>query len=86
MIQSNSEFTFSYFPSLGLRGSVVITNKHSVPAEFQWHAREEVDTNSFYMMHPSGMCHLNSTCRSMSIPFRGSNAQVIYGEESPVYT
>ena len=46
-----------YFPlpNLGLRGSVIITNKHGVAVLFQWHAREEVDTETFYMMHPSGM-------------------------------
>lgn len=38
----------------GLRGSVVVTNEHSVSASFQWHAREGVDTNVFFMMHPSG--------------------------------
>ena len=43
-----------HFASLGLRGSVIITNKHNVAAKFQWHAREEVDTKMFYMMHPSG--------------------------------
>ena len=38
----------------GLRGAITITNEHSVEVPFQWHAREEVDTDMLYMLHPSG--------------------------------
>ena len=40
---------------VGLRGYVEVTNDLNVPANFQWHAREGVDTTVFYMVHPNGM-------------------------------
>ena len=39
---------------VGLRGYVEVTNDLNVPANFQWHAREGVDTTVFYMVHPNG--------------------------------
>ena len=38
----------------GLHGSVLVTNEHSVPAHFQWHAKEGVETDTFFVMHPTG--------------------------------
>ena len=38
----------------GLHGSVLVTNEHGVPAHFLWHAREGVETDTFFVMHPTG--------------------------------
>ena len=39
---------------LGLRGSVRITNNHSVAVSYQWCAMEGVDPDIFSATHPSG--------------------------------
>ena len=38
----------------GLCGSLEVRNELNVPASFQWHAREGVDTSIFFMLHPNG--------------------------------
>ena len=38
----------------GLRGFLEVRNPHNIPALFQWHAREGVDTGIFFMVHPTG--------------------------------
>ena len=38
----------------GLRGSLEVRNELNVPASFQWHARDGVDTSVFFMVHPNG--------------------------------
>ena len=43
-------------PHPGLHGSVLVTNEHSVSAHFQWHAREGVETDTFFVMYPTGVC------------------------------
>ena len=40
--------------SAGLRGYLEVENKLNVPASFQWHARDGVDTSVFFMVHPTG--------------------------------
>ena len=40
--------------STGLRGYLEVENKLNIPASFQWHARDGVDTSVFFMVHPTG--------------------------------
>ncbi len=60
MLTWDSKFLFLHLCA-GLRGSVLVSNEHGVPAKFQWLARHGVDTDVFYMMHPRGSASLLHT-------------------------
>jgi hypothetical protein len=78
-------------PSAGLRGYLEVSNELNVPASFQWHAREGVDTSVFFMVHPTGVvpAHSSLRCEFVCLPSHDSADSalfrlVVVGEEGGV--